>query len=209
VQLIKLITEQKNDFKMDDFKDFLGIIEESAVRCKKITQALLDFSHASKTHLQVISLNESIEKVTALILHELSLQNIVIKKELGIDLPRVKGDAQLLEQVILDLIVNARWAIQKKNKQDGGTITIVTSYDTKEDKIKVDVSDTGIGIPKENLDKIFEPFFTTKDVGEGTGLGLSLVYSIIVNLGGTIVAESQVGKGTTFKICFPVSKGNI
>jgi len=203
LQLIKMETEQRTDFSVSDFKELLDIIEESALRCKKITRSLLDFSHASKGAYQASSLNEMVEKVVILIEHEMKLENIVITKDLQATIPFIDCDVQLLQQVVFNLVSNAKWAIEKKSKRDGGAITIKTYFNAIEKTVCLDVADTGIGIPKENHEKIFEPFFTTKTVGEGTGLGLSVVYSIIRDHKGKVILESEVGKGTTFKICFP------
>lgn len=205
LQLIKMESELKKDFSANDFKDLLNIIEESALRCKRITHYLLDFAHASEERFQQFSLNELIEKVIILIEHEMKLENIVIQKELQPNIPQASGDPQLFQQIIFNIITNAKWAIEKKSGKDGGVITIKTQ--SKNKNIILSLSDTGIGIPKENQEKIFEPFFTTKPVGEGTGLGLSLVYSIIKKHQGEIKVESQLGKGTTFIITLPVTPG--
>ena len=133
----------------------------------------------------------------------MKLENINIREDFQQELPKIQGEPQLLQQVFFDLLVNARWAIKKKSKE-GGLITIHTSYNAPAREVEVSVSDTGIGISRENLDKIFEPFFTTKEVGEGTGLGLSMVYSIVTNHNGTIRAESVLNKGATFNMRFPV-----
>ncbi len=203
LQLIKMETEQRTDFSISDFKELLDIIEESALRCKKITRSLLDFSHASKGIYQISSLNEIIDKVVMLVEHEMNLENIVIVKDLPSVVLFIDCDVQLLQQVIFNLISNAKWAIEKKSKREGGTIDIKVCFNAEEKAVCLNVSDSGIGIPKENQEKIFEPFFTTKTVGEGTGLGLSVVYSIVRDHKGKITVESEVGKGTTFKICFP------
>ncbi len=205
VQLIKMLAEQKEDFSFQDFKELLGVIEESAVRCKKITQSLLDFSHTSKGVSQPILLNVIVDKVVALIGHELKLQDINIRQDLQPDLPQVLGDPQLLQQVVFDFISNARWAIQQKSSKGEGTITLTTRCDPGNRNICLSISDTGIGIAKENLATIFEPFFTTKAVGEGTGLGLSIVYGIIKAHRGSIEVDSRVGEGTTFKIYLPLA----
>jgi len=205
VQLIRMMAEVKKDFVMSDFKELLAVIEESALRCKRITQSLLDFSHASKGAFQPISLNEIIEKVSTLIENELGLQNIAIQKQLQPNLPHILGDSQLLQQVVFDIISNAKWAIQEKPEKESGLITLKTQYEPEKKQVLISISDTGIGITKENLEKLSEPFFTTKQVGEGTGLGLSIVYKIIKAHQGTIEVESQVGKGTTFKIGLPTA----
>ena len=202
VQLIKMEAEAKKEFNLNDFKSLLGVIESSALRCKSITQSLLDFSHSSIGKLSSISLNEIADKTIDLVLHELKLQNISFKKELQPDLPLIMGDFQLLQQVAFGLINNAHWATLKKY-QEGGVITVKTWHDPKERTASLAVFDTGIGISEENIKKIFTPFFTTKDIGEGTGLGLALFYNIVKSMNGNIRIESQVGVGSAFTITFP------
>jgi signal transduction histidine kinase len=204
VQLIKMLAEQKNDFNLNDFKELLDIVEESAIRCKKITSSLLEFSRTAAGEHKAVSLNEVTEKVLVLIEHELHLGNILIQTHLYPGLPCVSGDSQLLQQVIFDLISNAKWAIENKSGKDGGIITITTNYTPQDNSVCLVVSDTGVGIPKENLEKIFDPFFATKPPGEGTGLGLSIIFSIIKSHKATIQVESAVGQGAVFKMCFPV-----
>ena len=205
VQLIKMTTDGKKDINMDDIRDILNTIEESAVRCSRITRSLLDFSHVSKGIYENISLNDMVRKVTILIEHELRLQNITVKQEFSSELPSIYGDSQLLQQVIFDIISNAKWAIQKQPGEKGGTVTLRTSYEPRKKHVCVSISDTGIGIPQENLGKLFDPFFTTKPVGEGTGLGLSIVYNILKQHQGDIEVESKLNEGTTFKIFLPVA----
>jgi len=202
VQLIKIEAEAKKDFNISEFKELLDIVEASAVRCKKITQSLLDFTHIASGRFSSLSLNEIVEKTIDLVLQEMKLQNITFRKELCPDLPQIQGDPQLLQQAVFGLIVNANWAIQKKS-DGGGVITIKTECDPKGKGATLTISDTGIGIPQENFHKLFTPFFTTKEVGEGTGLGLALFFNIIENHHGRIDVESEVGVGTTFKIFLP------
>ena len=205
VQLIKMEAELKKDFSIEDFKGLLNVIEESALRCKKITESLLSFSRAATGKFVLLSLNELTEKVVTLINYEMKLQNIAILTELQANLPQVLGDPQLLQQIIFDLIGNAKWAIEKKMPKTSRVITVKTSYYPESRHVLISVSDTGIGIPPENLGKIFEPFFTTKPVSEGTGLGLSIVYGIVKQHSGDIKAESQFGQGAIFKISLPVA----
>jgi two-component system, NtrC family, sensor kinase len=205
VQLVKMMSSQKTDFNIEDFREFLDVIESSAVRCKNITQSLLDFSRASKGVSQLVSLNEIIEKVISLVEHELKLQNISIQKNLEAGIPEVLGDSQLLQQVVLDIINNAKWAVQKKGGNEGRDIILETRISPDKKQVLLFISDRGVGISRDNLDKIFEPFFTTKEVGEGTGLGLAIVYNIIKAHNGSIEVESELGKGTTFKITLPVA----
>ncbi len=202
VQLIKLEAASKQAFSLDDFKELLDIVENSALRCKKIAQSLLDFTHMSKGSLSLLSLNDIFTKTLGLISTEMKLRNIVFHEQLQPDLPQVSGDAQLLQQVIYGLIINAKWAIEKKSKE-GGDITVKTWHEPGKKLVGMSVSDTGIGIPEENLPKIFTPYFTTKDVGEGTGLGLALFYNIIKNHNGAMAVESKPGFGATFTVTLP------
>lgn len=209
IQLVKMEVAQKKDFNIGDFKEVLDAVEQSALRCKKIVRSLLDFSRAARGPFQILSLNDVIEKAMGFIGHQVESENILIKEQLQPDLPLILGDAQLLEQSILDIIANARWAIQAKSPEEGGLITIKSKYEPEKGVVLLSISDTGIGIPKENLTKIFEPFFTTKPVGEGTGLGLSIVYTIIKQHMGAIEVESQLDQGATINISLPVmEKGN-
>lgn len=204
VQLIKLLAAEDKNFSIQEFRELLDLVEESSLRCVKITRSLLDFSHASKGIFQLVSFNEAVEKVDGLIGRELALSHITLRKELLPNLPYCLGDSQLLQQVIFDLVCNAKWAIEKGSAKKEGTILIKTEFDPGRKDIIACVSDTGIGIPQEHLERIFEPFFTTKPIGEGTGLGLSVVYNIIKDHKGTIEVVSQLNQGTTFKIRLPV-----
>ena len=202
VQLLKMMLEEKKEISPDELKAILTSIEESGLRCKKIIQNMLNFSRASTKAFEQVSLNDIIENTVALIENEYKLQNVLIEKKLNPQIPLILGDRQLLQQMLLDLLNNSLWA--NKKKEQPGTITLTTDYDAENKMVVLLVSDTGIGIPKENLEHIFEPFFTTKEIGEGTGLGLAIVYDIIKRHAGTVEVESQVNVGTTFKIKFPV-----
>lgn len=206
VQLVKIISQEKKEFNLNDFSELLGAIEESAIRCKKITQSLLEFSRMSKGNYRPLVFNEVVEKTIDLLLLEAKLNNITIEKDFMPDLPHIRGNPQLLQQVVFDLVINAKWAIGQKSGRQGGTIALKTTYEPDTKNVCFSISDTGIGIPAENLEKIFDPFFTTKEIGEGTGLGLSIAYSIIKEHGGTIEVKSETGKGTTFTVRIPVEE---
>ncbi|MDD5775721.1 MAG: ATP-binding protein, partial [Candidatus Omnitrophica bacterium] len=152
--------------------------------------------------LESVAINDIIEKAVILIEHELKLQNIVIRRDFDLAVPRIRGDGQLLQQVIFDLVHNAQWAIKQKQEQRG-EILIKTAFLQDDHCVEVCVQDSGIGISRENLNHMFEPFFTTKPAGEGTGLGLSIIYDIIQKHNGTIKIETESGQGACFKVKLP------
>lgn len=129
--------------------------------------------------------------------------NIEIVKDYAADLPQILGNGGKLQQVFTNLILNARDAME-----DGGRIILRTMF-VEPDEIKIEVTDTGIGIAPENLGRIFDPFFTTKGVGNGTGLGLAVSYGIVQEHGGSIQAFSETGRGTTFVLSFPTAAKNL
>jgi len=203
VQLLKMEAQCKADFKMADFKELLDLIEESALRCQKITQSLLDLSRASRGKLERISLNKVIEKVIAGISQEKYFNGVVIQQDIQPDLAQIQGDSNLLGQVIVNLVHNAQWAIQKNNLGEKGFISIKAWQDSAERKVILSVADNGIGISQENLPKLFQPFFTTKAKNEGTGIGLALINNIIRSHNGEINVESEINSGSTFTVKFP------
>ncbi|MFH0828239.1 MAG: ATP-binding protein [Candidatus Omnitrophota bacterium] len=205
VQLIKMLAQDRETFSLSNFRELLDAIEDSANRCSRITTALLDFSHASKVKYASLAINEVVDKVLVFTGHDLSLENIKIDKQLEPGLLLVKGDHQLLQQAIMNLLSNARWAIKKKYGKEGGTIVIRSGSNPGENGVDLVISDNGIGISQDNLAKIFEPFFTTKEVGEGTGLGLAVVYNIVMSHHGKITVQSESGQGAEFKIFLPAA----
>lgn len=204
VQLIKMLIKQKDVFAPAEFTNILDVIEESMLRCAGITRSLLDFSFSGQIGFGSLSLNSMAERAISLVDSDLKLQNIVIEKQLQEDLPQIHGEPQLILQAVFDILMNARWAIGRKDGNQDGRITVKTWYNLEKEKVCLSVSDTGIGIPEENLGRIFDPFFTTKPVGEGVGLGLSIVYNIIKKHNGDIEAASRPGEGATFTIALPV-----
>lgn len=183
----------------------MRIVESEADRAAKIVKSLLMLSRKSKdqTEREECNINEIILDTLAPIEHQLQLSNIKIINNFEPNLPIVNVNKDQMQQVFLNLINNAKDAMP-----NGGSIEISTRTvnDEKTNKkfIEISFSDTGIGIPEENLNKIFDPFYTTKDPGKGTGLGLSVTQSIILNHGGEIKVKSKVGSGTTFTIVLPV-----
>lgn len=187
------------DFVLGDFDKIIAESKEGTDRIKKIVQDLKDFSHVDQAELKWANLNKGLESTLNIVWNEIKYK-ATVKKDYG-DIPEVYCYPQQINQVVMNILVNAAHAIEDK-----GEIKISTAYiDGAEPMVEIRISDTGKGIPPENLPKIFDPFFTTKPVGKGTGLGLSMAYSIIKKHDGEIKVESEVGKGTTFVIELPVN----
>lgn len=182
---------------VEDLREYLGLIHSEAFRCKSITNGLLDFSRVRTGNRIAVDLGEVIRASANLVSHQKRGDNISIVTEIGTDLPLVKADEGQIQQAIIALATNAIDAMP-----DGGTLTFRTEVDGR--RLALEISDTGIGIPVEDMSRIFEPFFTTKEVGKGTGLGLSVCYGIITDHGGRLNVRSNFGKGTTFTIFLPI-----
>jgi signal transduction histidine kinase len=165
-------------------------------RVRKIVQDLKDFSRVGQAEWQWADLHAGLDSTLNIVWNELKYK-CKVNKEYG-ELPEVYCLPSQLNQVFMNLFVNAAQAIENH-----GEVTIRTGRAGEE--AWVEVADTGKGIPRENLNRIFEPFFTTKPVGQGTGLGLSLSYSIVLKHKGRIEVASQVGKGTTFRVILPIN----
>jgi two-component system NtrC family sensor kinase len=166
-------------------------------RCAEIVKQLLEFSREALPHKEAVSLNNLLDKVIALLQHQPSFQNISIKRCYDEDLSPVFVDANQMQQVFVNLFINASHAMP-----ESGEINVVTSRSDDGASACMEISDTGCGIPEEDLQRIFDPFFTTK--AEGTGLGLSISYGIVENNAGKIEVRSKVGVGTTFTILLPL-----
>jgi signal transduction histidine kinase len=177
----------------------LEIIEKETKRCKAIIENLMKFARQEKAEFTPTDINQVVEDAVAIVDHQLTINKVKIEKRLTADLPKINGNGNQLQQVLMNLMINAQQAMA-----EGGQVILTTHR--AEDQVKIRVSDTGPGIPKEIQQKIFEPFFTTKPVGKGTGLGLSVSYGIIRDHAGQIRLESEVGKGTTFILTFPTLK---
>lgn len=189
--------------KDEDVKKDLEKILHSAERCKRIVENLLTFSRQRAPSRSLESINEIIDKAIELRAYWLRTSNIEIIKDYGQDIPTLYIDSQQIQQVILNLILNAEHAIVE-SKKERGMIRFLTFFDSKKQKVTVKITDNGKGIPSDIIHRIFDPFFTTKPVGIGTGLGLSISHGIIVEHGGSIQVESKIGEGTTFTIELPV-----
>ena len=187
-----------------DLKDINVIIQETT-RVRDIIRGLLDFARQSPPNKAMINVNEIIQQLLILIKGQKEFRNIKILEQYDNNLTELLADKNQLQQVILNLLLNAGEAISGT-----GSITITTQLckdnsplEKGKGCILISMSDTGCGISKEDMDKIFDPFFTTKPVGKGTGLGLSVSYGIVQQHGGVIKCESKQGEGTTFKVFLP------
>ncbi len=191
--------EDVRDFKhAEEFRDSLQAIVEQVRRCKEVTHKLLSFARKMDSHFMDVDLREIVDEVVDMREQDAFLDNISIEKEFDKDLPVIFSEPYLLRQLLLNLVNNAVDAVQK-----GGKIVVQTRMEGR-DKVLIRVKDNGVGIPRENLSKIFDPFFTTKPPGKGTGLGLSTCHGIINKLGGEILVDSEVNKGSTFTVVLPV-----
>jgi len=190
-QIVALESKVDINYILDDIPNLIKESQEGTERIKNIVIDLKDFAHPGEDKVQTTDINKGIESTLNIVWNELKYK-AEVKKEYG-HLPLVKGYPQQLNQVFMNILVNAAHAIEKR-----GEIRIATR--AVDGYVEIEISDSGVGIPKEDLLKIFDPFFTTKEVGKGTGLGLSMAYNIIQRHKGTIDVESEVGKGTTFII---------
>jgi signal transduction histidine kinase len=187
-------------------KDIVSLINESldgVNRVKKIVDNLKDFSRVDSAEWQNANLETGLESTLNIVWNEIKYKAEVVKEYAG--LPQIECIVSQLNQVFLNLLVNAAQAIEER-----GTITLRTGFD--ENELWVEVADTGVGISPEHLGKIYDPFFTTKPIGKGTGLGLSLAYGIVKRHHGRLEVQSELGKGTVFRVTLPrvriVAKGN-
>lgn len=191
--------EHLKDLKdMDEIQDSLREIGVQAGRCREITHKLLSFARKRDSAIKDIDINKLVDDVLSMREKDATLSNITLKRKFHENLPPVHSDASQLRQVFLNLINNALDAVKKD-----GTLTVTTEL-RGDRAVRVLFTDTGMGIPEENIHKVFDPFFTTKPPGKGTGLGLSICHGIIEKLGGKIFVESEVGKGTTFIVRLPL-----
>jgi len=183
------------EFVSEDINILIQDTVEGSVRVQEIVKGLRDFSHTNFDEKSACNLAECAESTLRIANAELKTRGTV-HAELN-PIPDVLGNRGELNQVIMNLLMNAGQAMDEQ-----GDIFVKTSVENN--IVELSITDSGSGIDEENLSKLFDPFFTTKAVGEGTGLGLSISYGIITDHGGTIVVESEVGKGSTFKIQLPV-----
>ncbi|MEO8655524.1 MAG: ATP-binding protein [Ramlibacter sp.] len=187
----------------------LDLVIRETKRCASIIRRLLDFAREKTPERALVNLNQLIGETVQFVGRSAALQHIEIDLDLDPDLPQLLVDADLIKQVLMNILVNAQQAIE-----ENGRITVRSRLCSNRKPpgrceetmpaVEIAISDTGCGIPEANLQRIFDPFFTSKEVGKGTGLGLSVSYGIVRAHGGEIDVESTVGEGSTFRICLPV-----
>jgi len=190
-----------------DAEDLDLVIRETK-RCASIIRRLLDFAREKTPEKAQVDVNQLVQDTVRFVERSAALQQIEIVLDLDPDLPQLSVDADLIKQVLMNILVNGQQAIE-----EGGRITVRSRLLSARrlqggesgPAVEIAISDTGCGIPKANLQRIFDPFFTSKEVGKGTGLGLSVSYGIVRSHGGEIEVESTVGEGSTFRICLPAT----
>src|SRR5439155_17995617 len=190
----------QNSNLSQEHRGYVRRIVDGVGRCHKIVRSLLSFARKHRPERKLSNLNDLVENTLSFVQYEFHTGNIAIVRQLDPDLPSIMVDPNQLQQVFLNIVNNARQAIEGF-RHDG---QLKVSTDRVEDKLRVSFADNGPGITPENLTKIFDPFFTTKEIGKGTGLGLSLSYGIIQEHNGTIQVSSAPGAGTTFIIELPI-----
>lgn len=201
--MIQGFLERNSSFTKETFKEF-KTMHKVTKRIEKTVDSLLELSHfEGNEQPKLININELIRDTISFIIEQFTAKNKTIVLKLSSRLPKFKGFAEQLQQVFMNLLINADDATV-----DGDTISITTTQKDK-DTININFKDTGTGMPEDMLSKIFDPFFTTKEVGKGTGLGLSITYGIVKRHHGTIHVKSKVGRGTTFDINLPVDFGKV
>ncbi|MFZ5831752.1 MAG: cache domain-containing protein [Planctomycetota bacterium] len=194
------LLREKPNLDDQDRADLDLIIHETS-RAAEIVKSLLDFARERPPQKEPLSMNEVVRRTLRLIQNQKLMRQIEIREEFAEDLPVIEGDMNQLQQVVLNLSLNACEAMPT-----GGRLTITTT--PHDGGVMVRVADTGTGIRREDLNRIFEPFFSTKPVGKGTGLGLSVSYGIVQQHGGTIEVDSTPGQGSTFTIVLPPTSEN-
>ncbi|HNT36141.1 MAG TPA: response regulator, partial [bacterium] len=191
---------QRKATEQDQVEGYRIIIEQTK-RIAKIIADLMGFARPTDPQAEPVSIKCVVERSLALVENRIALADIVVNTDFPDNLPLILGDPNQLDQVLLNLFVNAQQAMQK-----GGEITVKADQSEDGKFIRVRFSDTGRGIPQKHLHRIFDPFFTTKKQGEGMGLGLAVSHKIIETHGGQMSVESTVGVGTTFTLMLPISQ---
>jgi PAS domain S-box-containing protein len=200
---------QAKKLQTEETENQLLKMKKELERTSGIIRNLLDFSRQSDADMRPIEVNKVVEAALLLVKHQISLEHIKLEMQLGANLPLVLAGFDQIQQVLINLLLNAIQAMP-----EGGRLSVTTSPannikigETFKNTVRIDITDTGVGIPKENMGKLFTPFFTTKEKGKGVGLGLPVVHGIIERHKGKIEVASEVNKGTTFTIYLEAMDG--
>jgi len=191
------LLRDKSNMETQDRQDLELVIHETT-RAAEIVRGLLDFARERPVQREALDINEVIRQTMRLVRSQKQAKQVKVIEDLAQDLPRLTGDRNQLQQVLVNLSLNACEAMP-----GGGSLTVRSRGEPNH--VVIEVVDTGHGIKPEHVDMIFEPFFTTKAVGKGTGLGLSVSYGIVLQHRGTLEFDTEVGKGTTFRMTLPVT----
>jgi two-component system NtrC family sensor kinase len=196
-----MLEEDYADLSDSDRLDMVKDLLEQADRSRMIVRNLLDMARESEMKTDLLQVHDLIEEVLQLTSNQIKLSKVKVDRRFATNLPAFHGDRQQINQVFLNLVLNAIDAMP-----DGGVLTVTTGFAEERDYTKVEISDTGAGIPEHVLLNVFDPFFTTKPTGKGTGLGLSVSLGIIRKHGGDIRVRSKMNEGTTFTVLLPTAK---
>ena len=177
-------------------------IAKQTFRASEIVNSLLNFSRTSTTEFVDLNLNKVLSETISLVTPQLASSNVKVLQSFDSNLGMVKGNSGKLQQVFLNLVLNARDAME------GGGVLELSTF-SENNVVRVQISDTGQGIPSELLNRIYDPFFTTKPPKKGTGLGLAVTYGIVKEHGGTIDVQSRQGEGTRFQLEFPLARNAV
>jgi two-component system NtrC family sensor kinase len=183
----------------DEDREPLGLIADETSRCATIVKGLLDFARQTPSQEARADINAIVDRTLQLLEKQATVRNIRIEKNLDRAIPLIEVDKNKIQQVFSNLAINACEAMP-----EGGVLVVASRLSRDETHAEVAFTDTGVGIPKENIAKLFDPFFTTKSFG--TGLGLAVSYGIVRQRGGTIHVRSEVGKGTVFTVRIPLAE---
>lgn len=197
---VETLLDDSGDMPLEEKRKLLDDISSQTERASATVRNLLDFTRMDRPSNVLHDIGEIIAPTLRLVKHEAELSDVALKTDVPMDLPRLRGDFKQLQQVFINLFLNSIQAMPK-----GGVLEVRACREGN--MLRVDVADTGQGIPESDLPHIFDPFFTTKKVGEGTGLGLSVSFGIIKKHGGNITVGSRLNEGTTFGIYLPLEDG--
>jgi two-component system NtrC family sensor kinase len=201
--ILALTSLTAEDMRDDDpNRENLEEVIHQTERCRDIVKGLLEFSRQSKSNTELVDLNKVLEDTLSLVAKQALFFNINVERDLEPDLPLVMADRSQFQQVFMNIVMNAVQAMDER-----GAIVARSRRDAAANCVEVAISDTGCGIPPEQIDRIFDPFFSTKASGQGTGLGLSIAYGIVSTHRGTISVRSEVGIGSTFIVRMPAAGG--